>query len=113
MSGLQPKADLTEADCYVRFVPTGDIGSLREMKVTPPTETASLQWLRQNILGTHGHEFLTVFVGDDHGLQHVAPWVLDLVGQELSDSSSCRRLGRFQAGQLLALIIPDNLTATS
>lgn len=83
------------------------------MKVTPPTETASLQPLRQKILSADGHKFFTVFVGNDHGLQRRALCVLDLVGQKFSDSSSRRRLGRFQAGQLLALNIPDNLPATS
>ena len=92
---------------------TGDIGSHREMKVTPPTEAALLQRLRQNILSADGHKFFTVFVDDDHGLQRRALCVLDLVGQEFSDSSSRRRLGRFQPRQLLALNIPDNLPTTS
>src|SRR5258705_5836745 len=98
MSVLARTSDSSQTSSEVRKVPTGDIGSHREMKVTPPTDAALLQRLRQNILCPDSHKFFPAFIRDNHALQRQARCVLDLVGQEFSDGSSCRRLGSFQAG---------------
>ena len=77
------------------------------------TEEGLLPPLRQNIRGSDSLKFLSAFIRDNHAVQWQPCFVLDLFSHEFPHRLHCRRLSRFQVGQILALNISGNLAAAS